>query len=723
MSLAATQAGVILGTAAYMSPEQARGRDADKRSDIWSFGVVLYELLTGQRLFEGETISDVLAGVLRHEPDWSVVPEQARKLVQRCLEKDPKRRLQDVGDMELLLEQGETKVSAKHDHHSRQWFWPVVASLLAAAAIVVSVIHFREQPPKSEVTRFQIAPPERTSFFASFAISPDGRTLAFTATGADTRSHLWIKPMDSLEARILNGTEGAQNPVFWSPDNRALAFSGGTLGILKRVDVAGGPVQTLCPAVTAAPYGAWSPSGTIIFRDNTGLSQVPAGGGRCSPLTMLDNKRGELRHTAPSFLPDGRHFLYLVVATKPEDSGVYIGSLDSKPEAQRGERLIAGTSSATYAPLPDASTGYLLFLREGTLMAQPFDPTRYALTGDARPVAEGVGTTGGGDSPLSSVSATGTLVYRSGGTLGNRQLTWYDRSGKLAGVIGEPGNITQVALSPDGNRVAFDIADGASGNRDIWIHDLASRTTNRFTFDPAGEFDPVWSHDGSRIIFSSQRDGAENLYQKSTDLGGNEQPLLKSQDRKFAQDMSPDGRFLLYASTPTGNADLWFLPLQGGTSGASETKPRMFLSTPFNEAQARFSPDGRFVVYISDETGKSEVYVRPFSPDGPSGGGQQMISQGGGTQPLWPRNGKEILYLAPDSKVMSVPVVTGTTFQRGTPLALFTAPILGGGNTSNQNLRWDVTPDGKKFVINSVVTEGSTTPITAILNWPESLKR
>jgi len=719
MSLAATQAGVILGTAAYMSPEQARGKEADKRSDIWAFGVVLYELLTGQPLFEGETISDVLAGVLRQEPDWAPVPEKVRRLVQHCLEKDPKRRLQDIGDMDLLLEPSGTEGPKPTTTRTALWMWPATA-IFAVAAALVSIVHFRERSPKVEVTRFEISPPEKTSFLSSFAISPDGRTLAFTASGADGRSHIWVKPMDPLEARVLNGTEGAQNPVIWSPDSRSLAFSGAAVGVLKRIDVAGGPTQTLCSMLAGAPVGAWSPSGVIIFRGGSGLLQVPASGGACSPLTTLDAKRGETRHTAPSFLPDGRHFLHLRVAAKPEDSGVFVGSLDAKPDAQSAQRLLAGNSPAMYAPELGASTGYLLFPREGTLMAQPFNPNNLMLTGDARPVAESVGALLAGDLALFSASTTGTLIYRGGGAGGSRQLTWYDRSGTRIGTIGDPaGTYQALSLSPDGKRVVFDRADAIGANRDLWINDLASGTTNRFTFDPAGDSGAVWSSDGSRIVFSTSRDGAQNLYQKAANLAGDEQPLLKSTDDKFSQDVSHDGRFLLYVAAPGGNRDLWVLPLLG--SAAGEAKPRLFLGTPFQEGPARFSPDGRFVVYVSNETGKSEIYVRPFSPDG-TPGGQQMISVGGGLQPLWRRDGKEIFYIAPDSKVMAVPVTTGSTFQRGTPVALFTAPVFGGA-AGTALKAWDVTPDGKRFLINSVVTETSSTPITVVLNWTELLKR
>jgi eukaryotic-like serine/threonine-protein kinase len=377
------------------------------------------------------------------------------------------------------------------------------------------------------------------------------------------------------------------------------------------------------PRGSRPPIGALSPMRVIIYRASNGLMQVPAGGGTCTPLTKLDPKRAELRHTAPSFLPDGRHFLYLRVASKEEDSGVYVGSLDSKPETQSSKRIMAGTSPARYVLSADASHGYLLFLRDGALMPQPFDAGNLSPAGGAVLIAEHVGTTTGGDVSLFTVSVNGTLVYRGGQASGGRQLTWYDRSGKPLGSVGAPGIYNTLSISPDGKRVAFDRAEGSGGNDDLWVHDLAQGTTNRFTFDPARDTLPVWSPDGSRIVWSSGRDGADNLYQKNSNLSGNETALLKSPEQKFAEDWSPDGRFLLYAAALDGrNMDQWVLPLQG------EPQATLFLGTPFVETQGRFSPDGRYVAYVSNESGQNEVYVRPFSSDGKAGG-PQMISQGG----------------------------------------------------------------------------------------------
>jgi Tol biopolymer transport system component/predicted Ser/Thr protein kinase len=724
LTLAATQVGVLLGTAAYMSPEQARGKPVDKRADIWAFGVVLYELLTGRRLFQGEDLTETLAAVVMQQPELSAAPFPVQRLLRKCLQKDPKKRLRDIGDAWELLEEDPlasgTAIPAQAASLPVTKLPWAVAGLFAVLAGVVSFVHIREQPAKREVTRFAVPAPDKMIFNGTPpAISPDGRTLAFAAEGADGRTQIWLKPMNSLEAHALAGTDGVGAPIFWSPDGRSIAFSGPSLSGLKRIDVAGGPAQRLCPAIGAAPLGAWSPAGIMVYFASNVMMQVPAGGGTCAPVTKLDSKRGEVRHTAPSMLPDGRHFLYLRVASNEEDSGVYVGSLDSRPEAQSSKMIMKGASPAKYVPSADASHGYLMFVREGALLAQPFDTTSLSLTGDAVPIAEHVGGGSNPDNSMFTASANGTLVYRSGGeTNENRQLTWYDRAGKSLGPVGGPGAYNTLSLSPDGTRVAFDRTANAPGNADIWVHDLAQGTTNRFTFDAARDFLPVWSPDGTRIVWTAQREGSYNLYQKTSDFAGEDRALLKSSELKFAQDWSRDGRFLLYAVIRNGtNLDLWVLPLQG------EPKPTPFLATQFAESQGRFSPDSRYIAYTSNESGRSEVYVRSFSPDGKAGG-QQMISQGGGSGPLWRRDGKELFYIAADSKVVAVPVSTAPAFQRaGPPVVLFTAPIWGGGSSTSIVHRWAVMPDGQKFLINSELTPAASEPITVIMNWTELLKK
>jgi eukaryotic-like serine/threonine-protein kinase len=721
MTMGHTRAGMILGTAAYMSPEQAVGRPVDRRSDIFSFGVVLYEMLAGRSAFAGSTTPDVLEAVVKNEPDWSKLPadtsDTIQLLLRRCLAKDRRQRLQAIGEARIMLENpGATDRStpaAGLPHKKLPW---VVAATFLLGFGVVGLVHFREQPPKLEVTRFAVPAPDKTSFTAAApAISPDGRTLAFAAIDGEGHSQIWLRPMNSSEAHPLPGTEGAGAPVFWSPDGRSLAFAGRSLARLMNIDVAGGTAQTLCPATAGVPIGAWSPAGIIVFQATDGLMEVPAGGGTCAPVTRLDSKRGELRHTGPSFLPDGRHFLYLRVASKEEDSGVYVGSLDSKPGEQSSKLIAKGSSPATYVPSADRRHGYLMFLRQGALMAQPFDAGNLSLAGDAAPILERVGANG----DLFTVSEKGTLVYRGRGSSGSRQLTWFDRSGRSLGPLGAPGAYNTLAISPDGKRVAFGLADTAQNNTDIWVHDLTQGTTNRFTFNPAVDDMPVWSPDGTRIVWSSQREGGADLYERASNLADDETALLKSPEPKFPQDWSSDGRFLIYSVNRGDrggtNLDLWLLPLQG------EQKTIPFLGTSFTESQGRFSPDSRYIAYVSNESGKSEVYVRSFSSDGKAGG-QQMISQGGGSQPLWRRDGKELFYISADTKVMAVPVSTVPTFQRGAPMALFTASIYGGAKNTN-TYRWAVMPNGQKFIINSVLTESASEPITVITNWKELLKK
>lgn len=716
-----TGAGMILGTASYMSPEQAVGRPVDRRSDIFSFGAVLYEMLTGKRAFVGSTAPDVLEAVVKNEPDWAELPadtpDTIQRLLHRCLAKDRRQRLQAIGEARIILENpGATDRSAQATRLPDKKLPWVAAAMFLPGLSVVSFVHFREQPPKLEVTRFAVPAPDKTSFTAAAAaISPDGRTLAFAAIDGEGHSQVWLRPMNSSEARALPGTEGASAPVFWSPDGRSLAFAGRSLARLKSIDVAGGPAQTLCPATADVPTGAWSPAGIIIFQANDGLMAVPAGGGVCAPVTNLDSKRGELRHTGPSFLPDGRHFLYLRVASKEEDSGVYVGSLDSKPGEQSSKLIAKGASPATYVRSADRAHGYLIFLRQGALMAQPFNAGNLSLSGDAVPIVERVGAVG----DLFTASEK-TLVYRSGVSSGSRQLNWFDRSGRSLGSLGAPGAYTTLSVSPNGKRLAFGLADTAQNNTDIWVHDLAQRTTNRFTFDPAVDDMPVWSPDGTRIVWSSQRGGGADLYQRASNLADDETALLKSPEPKFPQDWSSDGRFLIYSvnrgDRDGRNLDLWLLPLQG------EQKTTQFLGTPFTESQARFSPDSRYIAYVSNESGLSEVYVRSFSSDGKAGG-QQMISQSGGSQPLWRRDGKELFYISADTKVMAVPVSTAPTFERlGAPIPLFTASIYGGGRNYNSQ-RWAAMPNGQQFIIISVLTEAASQPINVITNWKELLKQ
>jgi len=470
--------------------------------------------------------------------------------------------------------------------------------------------------------------------------------------------------------------------------------------------------------------GAWSRDGVIAFGIlRKGLMRVSEAGGAASPLTTIDSSRQETIHAVFSFLPDGRHFVYIRYSPTAERSGIYLGSLDAKPEQQGSRRLVATDSNAVYAPSSDPAQGHLLFVREGSLMAQSFDARKLEMAGNAVPIAEGLPDEG---RPQFSASSTGVLAYRTGvpGPSTN-QLTWFDRAGKNLGTVGEPGQYNTLALSPDGGRVAFERNDpqaagraGASrGNTDIWWHEFSTGISTRLTFDPGFDGQPVWSPDGSHIIFSSNRDGSMNLYQKVASGAGNEEALLKSNEEKHSYDWSPDGRFLLYG-VQGQKVDVWALPLTG-----DDRKPIRYLQTESNVIQARFSPDSRWVAYTSDESGKREVYVSPF-PAAP--GVKWMVSKGGGDQPRWRRrDGKELFYISPDRKMIAVEISTASgAVQPGIPKALFAAPVYGGATLNTT--RYDVTADGQKFLINSLATETNSapsSPITVVLNWEAGLKK
>jgi hypothetical protein len=559
LTLEGTRAGVILGTAAYMAPEQARGAAADKRADIWAFGCLLYEVLTGKPVFHGDTTSDILAAVLRAEPDWRALPAATpltiRKLLRRCLERDRKQRLQAIGEARIAIdappEEGQI-AQPSNALRSPKLFWTIAAAA-SLAALALAFVHFREKAPEPEPVRFQIVAPEKSTFIAGAHVSPDGRRIAFSARGPDGRPVLWLRTLDSLESRPLAGTEGLVSPPFWSPDGRFIAFA--TTSKLKKMEASGGPAQTLCDLPALWRGGAWSREGVIIFGTAAlGLMRVSETGGAASPLTNLDSTLSliESFHGFPAFLPDDRHFVYLRYSGA-ETSGIYLGSLDAKPEQQSSKRQVATNSYAAYAPSPEAgasnsSMGHLIFVREGSLVAEAFDARRLELAGEAVPIAEDVS---GAAAPQFSVSTTGVLAYRTGGIgVGGpiTQLTWFDLTGKTLETVDEPGQYNTVALSPDGARVAFSRVgrqvhrEGAALQyTDLWVHEFARNTSTQLTFGLGVNWMALWSPDGSRIVFASNRDGNFNLYQKDSSGAGKEDLLLKTGETKFPYDWSPDG--------------------------------------------------------------------------------------------------------------------------------------------------------------------------------------
>jgi Tol biopolymer transport system component/predicted Ser/Thr protein kinase len=718
ISLTNTQAGLILGTAAYMSPEQARGKPVDKRADIWAFGVVLYELVTGDRLFAGDSVPDTLIEVATKQPDWTRVPAPLLPLLRRCLEKDPNKRLRDIGDIDLLLTPvaagAEPPVRAAASRPALAW---AVAGLAILAASGLAFVHLGEPasaPP--EVGRFQILPPAKTTFSNALLLSPDGRKVAFTTTG-EGGNLLWVRAVDTVPARVV--APWTNNPVpFWSPDSRFLAYQQD--GKLKKVDVAGGPPVTLSDAPLAFAGGAWSPDNVIVFADRAGgLMQVSAGGGIPAPLTRLDTKAGEASHALPSFLPDGRHFLYLRRSASAERTGVYVGSLDATPEQQAASILVATTFAAVYAAAPDPRAGttrggFLLFVRDSTLMAQPFDPDTRTLSGEPVPIADNLGGTAYGLAPFSA-SSTGTLVYRGGGGVGmaQSQLTWYDRQGTVAGTVGQPGAYNSIALSPDGTRAAVERNSGAAGS-DLWLLETSKDgKAERFTFDSGSETSPVWSPDGARIVYTSNRDGGFNFYWKLSNGAGNEDLLFKSAEQKAPSDWSRDGGTLVYSSVnASSQIDVVTLPLEG------QRKPQVFLGSPFSEYHGRLSPDGRWMAYESNEAGRLEVYVQPFPPSAERAG-KHLLSIGGGIEPLWRRDGKELFYLS-GRAIMAVDVDTGAVFKSGTPRKIFEGNF---GGINGGGYRWDVAADGKRFLMKAAGDAAAQEPITLILNWSAGLNK
>jgi len=720
LSHAATVQGVILGTAAYMSPEQARGKKVDKRTDIWSFGVVLYEMLTGQRLFKGETVSDTLAAVLRHEPDWSKVPTRVRRLVRTCLEKDPNKRLRDIADGMLLLE--ESPVAESPDKNATavpRWVWGIGALACLITAGLAWVFFHQKPRAVPQTVRFQIRLPEKVTFSAggNFTMSPDGQHIAFSAFDPNGRPGVWIQDLDAVEARPLPDAATGPDPppFFWSPDSRFVVYSRSSPK-LSKVDVTSGESQDICDKPNPPVGGSWNRDGVIIFGSNvSGLWRVPAAGGTPVPLTVLDTSRHEREHELPSFLPDGKHFLYLIVSSVQDNTGIFVGTLNDPPERQSRKRLLATGFGAQYVPSPDGGSGHLLFLRDGNLMSQTFAPDNLELIGDPSLLVERLGTTF--ESGFFSASPD-TLVYRTSSSLRDFQLTWFDVQGRRGEAVGDPAYIVTPQLSPDGTRVAYAVsAPSAPQQRDLWLLDLARGVSTRFTFDRSSNLEPVWSPDGSEIVFASNRQGVYNIYEKPSNGAKEEELLLRSNEDERPLSWSRDGRFLLYASSQSYNfstEDLWVLPMQG------DRTPFLFAQTGFDESDAQFSPDGRWVLYTSNESGPYEVYVREFSgsPASAETGAKWQISKGGGAYAMWRADGKEIAYLSADrTSLWSVSVDTSHSFQAGVPALMFQVPgtrIYGGSVAPASDL--------KRFLVTVPVEEKTPQTFSVIVNWTAGLK-
>jgi eukaryotic-like serine/threonine-protein kinase len=702
---AMTRAGVILGTAAYMSPEQARGKPVDKRTDIWAFGCILYEMLTGSRAFEGDHVTDTLAAVVRADPDWSRLPpgmpSGIRRLLGRCLEKDRTRRLRDIGDAALDIDEGQTETPHRSTadrgpaRFRERIAWVSALVLLSGVAATLAFLAFRPAPPAPEM-RLEITTPW-VGFdnldAASLALSPNAELLAFVAA-AEGLPRLWVRYLNSTTARPIAGTSGATLP-FWSPDSRSIGFFAD--GKLKRVEIASGSVQTLANAPVGRG-GSWSRDGVILFTPtNSGLIQrVSATGGEAANVTGKEPQ--QLSHVFPQFLPDSRHFLFYVQGTA-EARGVYVAQLDGGPPI----RLLDADAAAIYVP-----PGRLLFVRQGSLFAQDFDAGRLELSGGPFSVADQVAVSGGGSAAFSA-SAAGHVAYRAGLPGGLRQLVWVDRSGRELERIGEPigGVAVNPAISPDGRRVVLQRT--IDGNIDIWQLELGRGTLSRLVSNPALDVNPIWSSDGRWIAFGSNRMGTVDLYRKSATGSGNEELILKSPHTKSVTDWSLDGQWLLYRDAdPHTGFDVWALPMAG------EQKPLPLVLTSFDERDAQFSPDGKWIAYGSNESGRFEIYVQPF----PGPGTKWPISTNGGAQARWRRDGKELFYVTLDGRLAAVPINLDPNTQTvgaGEPTFLFTARIGSAVPTIDRH-EYMVSADGKRFLLNTLTGESSS-PVTIVLNF------
>ena len=715
---ALTNPGVVMGTVGYMSPEQVRGQMTDHRSDIFSFGLVLYEMITRRRAFQEESLAETMSAIANEEPAEMTesnpnISPSLERIVRRCLEKKPDRRFQSTHDLGFALESLSAPTSSSGSNMTTAVSaigpetdtspWPMralaaVALLLLIGCVVLGVMYIRRPVPDDRLVSFVIPPPESTINFGNPTISPDGRTIAFNMT-VDGKSHLYFRELGSLTEQRLNGTDDGQ-ALFWSPDSRTIAFFANDK--LKKVDVGGGPVQVICNAPRGFS-GAWNRDGVIIFGGSeNGIRRVSAAGGEVTELLPLDESRGETRHVWPRFLPDGRHFLYRShnsSATDPPE--IFVASIDGK-ERKSLFKLYKNNYEVFYV-----APGYLLFGRAAGVMAQPFDATNLEFTGDPVAVLENVGFNPATGRSQFSVSDNGTLVYRAG-NLAETQLTWFDRQGKEISKVGPSGNYSDIVLSPDAKKAAA--TRFLDGNGDIWVFNMERGVPTRFTFNSTYEGYPAWSQDGKYIIFSSTKDGdIPKIYRKIASGAGNDELLI---DAPIAGtiDWSSDGTNILYASRGEKESDdLWVLPLEG------ERKPYPLLQSAFNENQGHFSPDGRYFAYMSNESGREEVYVQSFPP----AGGKWQVSTGGGAQPRWRRDGKELYYIAPDKKLMAVSVKPGETFEYGTATPLFQTQV---SNFTNAN-RYDVTADGQRFLINSPVETSKEAPFNVILNWTSTLKK
>ncbi|HEU5349992.1 MAG TPA: protein kinase [Terracidiphilus sp.] len=722
LSLAMTEAGLIIGTAAYMAPEQAKGKKVDRRADVWAFGCLFYEMLTGQKAFEGETVSDVLAAVIKSEPDWTALPEETpagvRRLIRRCLVKEPKQRLHDMGDARLAIEEtmaggdgdadfgGQIAQAKRATLLRRTLPWALGAIAIVSTAIAGWLL-LRPKPPQN-VVRFDVPPLVDTpsATYGDLSVSPDGRNLVFVAPpGQDKPAMLWLRPLDSLTVQPLAGTEGASMP-FWSPDSQWIGFQANDE--LQKVAVSGGSPVALCDLRNLSllnpshhTTGTWNRDGVILFSNPGGIYRVADSGGTPTLVAGPDAQFSVDAFDLPQFLPDGRHFL-VQTWTKANGTGIGVGSLDSKSVVGLGPT----SSNALYAP-----PGYVFYLNQSALMARPFDAKALHFTGTPTVVAQNIGIYSGPDYGFFSVSGEGVLAYRTVPNATNNQMTWFNRTGQKLGTVGNPASYSAPALSPDGSMLA--VAVGQQPNADIWVYDLKRGTASRLTFNPAYDVNAVWSSDGSQIYFSSARNPEDTwgIFRKAADGLGSTQPVSSGSSNEAIDDLTSDGRYAIYDTAGGGGQSLWVLPLFG------DRKPFTYVRGNFISASAQFSPNGHYVAYSSTETGQAEIYVQTF----PKQTGRWEVSTAGGAEPMWRRDGKELYYLTPDDKLMAVDVdTTSAAFHAGIPKELFQTQLV---PLSYWRNIYVPSADGQRFLMITPLGQTKQEPITVVLNWQALVKK
>jgi Tol biopolymer transport system component len=706
-----TEAGAVMGTVAYMSPEQARGKPLDHRTDIFSLGVMLYEMLAGTRPFRGKSQVETMHAIIHDPaPPLARVPPRLEEVLEKALEKDPKDRYQHAGDMALDLQRAERNGSAKSaaqiaaasPTQSRTWIpWAITG--IAVASLLGVLAWPKRDASGRESVRFTFEPPAGTSLVRSnrdTALSPDGRRIALVLKDASGTNAIWLRPLDKLEFQELDGTNDASSP-FWSPDGEFLGFF--AQGKLKKIALAGGPPQNIC-TTTAGIGAAWSPAGEIVFTptNRAALMHVSATGGTPQQLTTLDAGRQENSHRFPSFLPDGRHFLFTARSSQKENTAIYAGSLDSK----KTRRILTEQSNSFYV-----SPGYILFARDGSLMAQRFDAGRLELSGEAFPVAGNVDQETPSANSFFTTSADGSVIAYSEASHSTDQLTWFDLAGTNLGTLGPKGHFTMPRFSPDGKRLALTIPDPESGNRDVWILELASGSLTRFTTNPANDWMPTWSPDGKYIAFASDRTPRSSIYRKAIDGSDAEELLLPAGDTGgvFPDDWSRDGRLLAYHVNVLDTVHLWFLPLSG------DRTPRPFLKTRFREFGTKFSPDSKTVAYFSNESGTLEVYVATVDKPG-----KLRVSSAGGIQPIWRPDGKELYFLSNQSVMGAEVKGDGESVTLGALRTLFRTCEFRASGSGNPD--YDISPDGKRLLFPCESTDASNRSVTITIGSLDTVK-